>query len=317
MANLNQSIIRTRPSSIQFSIYTDDEVRQRSVCEISSSLAYDALGTPLPRGLYDPLLGPTASSGGSGNSNEELCITCGNVRNLCPGHFGHIELCVPIYHPLFFPKLLQLMKIKCLACHSFRLSKRNCKVYSLKLALIDGGRVKEALELDDIMSGIVGKVEAAAGGSGAGSKAVKAQLVASSSAAIDEYLNEKMASLNTTGHNEAPPTLTQHERAIRRKILKEFQGACTKALKCQNCGAFSPKIRHDQFNKLFQVGMPRRNVKVSSFSLMFVLYGLMCLAYLTLFLVANVSIHSPILPNASKSDQHVPPSTLARPPTKM
>jgi DNA-directed RNA polymerase I subunit RPA1 len=256
MANLNQSIIRHRPTSIQFSIYTDDEVRQRSVCEISSSLAYDALGTPLPRGLYDPLLGPT----NAGHSNgEKLCITCGNVRNLCPGHFGHIELCVPVYHPLFFPKLLQLIKMKCLACHSFRLSQRNCKVFSLKLALVDNGRVKEALELDEVMAGIVGKEGGGTISTSSSSK--KRELLLSTGKALDQFLLQKMQSLSTN-----PVTLTMHERCVRRKILKEFQGACTQCLKCANCGAYSPKIRHDQFNKMFQVGMPRRNVKVRSFS---------------------------------------------------
>jgi hypothetical protein len=82
--------------------------------------------------------------------------------------------------------------------------------------------------------------------------------------AIDAFLDEKMASLDASGTSEAAAhTMTMHERSIRRKVLKDFQGACTKCLKCANCGAFSPKIRHDQFNKMFQVGMPRRNVKVS------------------------------------------------------
>lgn len=66
-ANLNQAIIRHQPSSVTFGVYTDDEVRQRSVCEISSSVAYDALKNPLPRGLYDPLLGPM-TGGGDGSS---------------------------------------------------------------------------------------------------------------------------------------------------------------------------------------------------------------------------------------------------------
>jgi DNA-directed RNA polymerase I subunit RPA1 len=254
MANINQATIRHAPTSVQFSIYTDDEVRQRSVCEISSSVSYDALGTPLPRGLYDPLLGPTAQG-----DKEELCVTCGNLRTLCPGHFGHIELCVPVYHPLFFPRLLQLMKMKCLNCHGFRLSRRNCKVYSLKLALADGGRVQEALGLDDALAAVVGKESGGVAASGAGSKQMKRQLVSSAGEALDTFLEKKMASLR---QSTTPVTLTMHERSVRRKILKEFQGACTKCLKCANCGAFSPKIRHDQFNKMFQVGMPRRNVKV-------------------------------------------------------
>ena len=88
---------------------------------------------------------------------------------------------------------------------------------------------------------------------------MKRQLVSSAGEALDTFLEKKMASLR---QSTTPVTLTMHERSVRRKILKEFQGACTKCLKCANCGAFSPKIRHDQFNKMFQVGMPRRNVKV-------------------------------------------------------
>eukprot|EP00970_Alexandrium_tamarense_P000747 scaffold85_cov145-Alexandrium_tamarense.AAC.51 len=63
------------------------------------------------------------------------------------------------------------------------------------------------------------------------------------------------------GQSAEEVTHTMHERAVRRKILKEFQQACTKCLKCANCNAFSNKIRHDQFNKMFQVALPARNAK--------------------------------------------------------
>ena len=36
--NLNQATIRHQPTSITFGVYTDDEVRQRSVTEIVSSV---------------------------------------------------------------------------------------------------------------------------------------------------------------------------------------------------------------------------------------------------------------------------------------
>ena len=61
--NLNQATIRHQPTSITFGVYTDDEVRQRSVTEITSSVAFDALNNALPRGLYDPFLGATDSKG--------------------------------------------------------------------------------------------------------------------------------------------------------------------------------------------------------------------------------------------------------------
>ena len=143
-------------------------------------------------------------------------------------------------------------------------------MFALKLAYVDAGESEKALELEECMAGIVGKNGGGAlGSSGAGKKS---ELLVTTGVALDTFLNERMRllELELAGGGSSSSTsrrsnavLTMHERAIRRQILKEFQGACSKCLKCQNCGAFSPKIRHDQFNKMFQVGMPRRNVKVS------------------------------------------------------
>lgn len=62
------------------------------------------------RGLYDPALGPV-------EQGSALCPTCHLTAKECPGHMGHIELDVPVYHPLLFPTLFLLMRHKCLACH--------------------------------------------------------------------------------------------------------------------------------------------------------------------------------------------------------
>ena len=36
-----------------------------------------------------------------GPTGNGLCVTCGKTVVTCPGHFGHIRLAKPIYHPLF------------------------------------------------------------------------------------------------------------------------------------------------------------------------------------------------------------------------
>ncbi|KAL9186875.1 hypothetical protein ACHAXT_010595 [Thalassiosira profunda] len=257
MANLNRAIVRHAPASVTFGVYSDDEVRSRSACEITSSVSMDALGNPLSRGLYDPMLGPTAADGANAT-----CVTCAQVQSLCPGHFGHIELCVPAMHPLFFPKLLTFMKAKCLACHEFRISRRQAKMFCAQLHLIDGGRAAEALELEEevaaaIQKGGAGKADdnSSSNNRGMSKAALRREAIQSSAKLVDELLDAKLA---------LPPTsdaggLTMHERSIRRKVLKEFQGACSKAVKCANCLAFSPKVRHDQFNKMFQVALSARS----------------------------------------------------------
>lgn len=45
---------------------------------------------PRPKGLNDPKLG-SIDRGFS-------CATCGENMSECPGHFGHIELAVPVFH---------------------------------------------------------------------------------------------------------------------------------------------------------------------------------------------------------------------------
>lgn len=47
-----------------------------------------------PLGLYDPAMGPTERKG--------ICATCKQDHVFCPGHFGRVELPVPVYNPVTF-----------------------------------------------------------------------------------------------------------------------------------------------------------------------------------------------------------------------
>lgn len=49
----------------------------------------------MPDGLHDPALGLE-----SGVMPTRQCVTCRQNSTSCPGHFGHIELPVPVYNPL-------------------------------------------------------------------------------------------------------------------------------------------------------------------------------------------------------------------------
>jgi DNA-directed RNA polymerase II subunit RPB1 len=45
---------------------------------------------PREQGLNDPKLGSI--------DRQYHCATCGENMSECPGHFGHIELAVPVFH---------------------------------------------------------------------------------------------------------------------------------------------------------------------------------------------------------------------------
>lgn len=70
------------------------QVKKLSAKRITSPLIFDNLKNSVPGGLYDPALGPIDFRG--------RCTTCQLGHNTCPGHFGHIELPVPVYNPLIF-----------------------------------------------------------------------------------------------------------------------------------------------------------------------------------------------------------------------
>ena len=265
--NTNTNNTTNQPTN-QPSLYTDEEVRSRSMIEITSPQAFDSLGTPLPHGLYDPLLGPTESK------TTSPCITCGNLYTNCPGHAGHIELCVPVYQPLTFPKLMQLLRIKCLNCHSFRLQARLVKIFTAKLILIDTARSQQALQLDDLISTLVKKNAINGHGNGNGNgngnkgkEKVGKLDISSAASSIDGLLKEIIGTSDTTttinnisnsnnnsNKSQLKPQiqLTSHERSVRRLLIKEFFATCGACKNCNNCGAFSPRLRQDNYNKIFQ-----------------------------------------------------------------
>ena len=137
---LTQQVVGT-----SFGVFSDAELRRLSVKRVSSALSFDAFSHAAPDGLYDRALGP------SGTDHSALCATCGLNAFECPGHAGHVELCVPVFHPLLFSPLYDLLRRKCFACHRFRARAADSDALRAKLMLLDCGRLAEAMALDDAL----------------------------------------------------------------------------------------------------------------------------------------------------------------------
>ncbi|KAG0475189.1 hypothetical protein HPP92_014875 [Vanilla planifolia] len=125
--------------SIHFSFYTSEEARKISVKEITSAELFDTRGSIFPGGLYDLALGPVKPA--------DPCKSCGQDSVHCPGHYGHIDLAMPIYNPLLFHSLKGLLQITCLYCHKFRMGQEKVGRYVSILALIIQGDVVAAKNL--------------------------------------------------------------------------------------------------------------------------------------------------------------------------
>lgn len=77
---------------IQFGLFSPEETKNMSVCHIEYPETMDEQRQrPREKGLNDPKLGSI--------DRAYKCATCGENMTECPGHFGHIELAVPVFHP--------------------------------------------------------------------------------------------------------------------------------------------------------------------------------------------------------------------------
>jgi DNA-directed RNA polymerase subunit A' len=101
-------IIHKVVDEIHFGLFSPQDVRKISVVEIQTPDTYDEDGAPINAGLMDGRLGTLEP--------RQRCKTCGNTAIRCPGHFGHIELAVPIIHIEFTKIIYDLLKSTCRNC---------------------------------------------------------------------------------------------------------------------------------------------------------------------------------------------------------
>jgi DNA-directed RNA polymerase subunit A' len=94
--------------SIEFSLFSPEQVRKMSAVKITVPDTYDEDGYPIEGGLADQRLGVIDPG--------LKCKTCGGRMKSCSGHFGHIELVRPVAHVGFAKTGYQLLKATCRKC---------------------------------------------------------------------------------------------------------------------------------------------------------------------------------------------------------
>ncbi|MFQ6095814.1 MAG: DNA-directed RNA polymerase subunit A', partial [Candidatus Bathyarchaeia archaeon] len=110
---------------IKFGVLSPHEIRKLSVVEVRMADTYDEDGAPIASGLMDGRLGTLEP--------RQRCRTCGNTAAQCPGHFGHIELAVPVIHVEFTKLIYKILKATCRNCGRILLSNETIEAYKARM----------------------------------------------------------------------------------------------------------------------------------------------------------------------------------------
>ena len=110
-------------TGLQFSIMSPEEIRKNSVVEITKHETYDK-DIPVIKGLFDLRMGTTDMG--------KVCNTCHLKNTDCPGHFGHIELAMPIYSFHFADIIVKTLKCICFRCAKLRIDTNSVVIDNIR-----------------------------------------------------------------------------------------------------------------------------------------------------------------------------------------
>lgn len=279
--------------NVSFSFYKSSDIRKISVRQITYPVAFDSLQRPVAGGLYDPALGVLD------RSVTKLCATCHLGYAECPGHFGHIELALPVVHPVLFPLLVKVLRSKCWYCHRFRLGSRAKKLFVAKLRFLYCNQWKKAEQVGEIIKVLNTQEEQRKQQKSFSSSShyhpsssatsvvdddEEQQQISKSAAvsfsSIDARIESRIKAkedelceqarelwVKATASYRTCPISQQHYfedspqgASLRKKTTEEFLSASDTLGKCQNCGQPSVAIRRED-SKIFRVLRKSQNPK--------------------------------------------------------
>ncbi|CAB4066759.1 DNA-directed RNA polymerase II subunit RPB1,DNA-directed RNA polymerase I subunit RPA1 [Lepeophtheirus salmonis] len=127
-----------------FGMFSSEEIRNLSAMEITNPNSFNQLGHPVQGGLYDLRMGPYSD-------RYMSCSTCLLRFDFCPGHFGHIELPLPVVNPLFYKELLTLIRHSCISCHKLHFSVVKKTLFLVQQKLLDLGLIVESQQCSHLV----------------------------------------------------------------------------------------------------------------------------------------------------------------------
>lgn len=221
----------SRLSAVQFLTYTGAEIRKISCRKITNPNTFDSLLNPNLGGLYDPALGPSGK--------HDLCGTCGLNFVHCPGHMGHIPLPLPVYHPIFFMTLYQVLRSSCLCCSRLLCTPFRAHLLRGQLELADCGLLSDAMAMEAV---VTGESESDTNSSVQG---------------ISGYVQnckDTVATILEPGQSK-----TKNVVEFKRLLVADFLKYCSAVKKCPHCSAPVRAVRQENRVRVFLKGLPKKH----------------------------------------------------------
>jgi len=261
----------TRPltSSIggaSFSFLTSDEIRAISVQQIANPVLFDNTNTPSRGGLYDPALGPI--------DKFDICQTCHLRSYECPGHYGHIELASPVFHPLFMTHAYNLLRGTCVFCFRFKAPLMQIILFVARIRLIDHNLLTEADDLanEQLLNQKTFTANEAVRPGQADSEAedgdgtfetresvgVETETIHAFRERINRYVEDRIRESGQAAGATAVKDGAAY--AARRAAINAFLKLIIIKSRCHYCKAFNPTLRKDGFVKIVERELSEREI---------------------------------------------------------
>ncbi len=141
--------ITKKIGKIEFGVLSPTEIRKMSATKVITADTYDDDGFPIPMGLMDPRLGVIEPG--------LRCKTCGlrAGKDGCPGHFGHIDLAMPVIHVGFVKEIRDCLRTTCRNCGRILLPDERLEYYKK----LREEYIKEGKDTSFILKAIINEVK--------------------------------------------------------------------------------------------------------------------------------------------------------------
>jgi len=103
------SVVPKKIAAIHFGMFPAKSMNKLGEVQVINRELYGhPVRTPMPYGPLDPRMGTSQKKG--------ACDTCGESVDLCPGHFGWLQLQLPVFHVGYIKHIYHILKMICKSC---------------------------------------------------------------------------------------------------------------------------------------------------------------------------------------------------------